>query len=202
MKQKLVSIFILACITLTIAISAQSQDNFSLRSAKANIQGTSSLHDWESEITNIQCKGFFHVKNGVLKDVRSAEIKILVEGIKSTKGKMMDRKTYEAFKSDQHPYITFTFSSGQIAVDSENIATVEATGNLAMAGTTKAISLSAKMNVMANGDLQLSASKKIKMSDYKMEKPTAMLGTITVGDEVTLNFVLVLTPLTAQAKKI
>jgi len=201
MKQNRLRNLILAG-SIFITLTALAQDNYILKSAKANIQGTSSLHDWQSEISNLQCKGSFVLKNGIVKAVKSAEVKILVQGIKSTKGKTMDKKTYEAFKSDQYPYIIYTLNSEHIKSDYENVATVEASGSLAMAGTTKPILLTAEVKVLANGDLQLSVSKKIKMTDYQMERPTAVLGTITVGDEVTVTFVLVLTPLIVTVKKI
>jgi hypothetical protein len=51
-----------------------------------------------------------------------------------------------------------------------------------------------KYKILPNGDLQFSASKKIKMTEYKMEPPTAMMGTIKVGDEVTVNFDITVTP--------
>jgi polyisoprenoid-binding protein YceI len=142
----------------------------------------------------------FEIQNGVLKSVKSTEIKILVEGIKSSKGKTMNNKTYEAFKYEKNPYIIYTFISGHVKTTSDNISTIEATGNLSMAGEIKKVAFKTKVNILPNGDLQLSVSEKIKMTDYKMKKPTAMFGTITVGDEVTVSFNLILTPATPQAK--
>jgi polyisoprenoid-binding protein YceI len=80
---------------------------------------------------------------------------------------------------------------------------LDATGYLTMAGTMKSVKLTGLVKVMENGDIQLSLSKKLKMTEFKMEQPTAMMGTITVGDEVAINFDLTLTPSPAnqQAKK-
>jgi polyisoprenoid-binding protein YceI len=201
MKFTLATRLTLACIALVISHATNSQDNFSLKTAKATIQGTSSLHDWESDITKIECTGLFQIQHEVLKAVKSMEIKIMVKGIKSTKGKMMDNKTYDAFKFEKNPDIIFTFISAKISVDKPNVATLETTGNVSMAGVTNLITLSAKGKVLTNGDLEFTVSKKIKMSDYKMKQPTAMMGTITVGDEVTVIFDLILTPVTPTAKK-
>ncbi len=62
-----------------------------------------------------------------------------------------------------------------------------------MAGTSKPVELEATGKMLANGDFQLSFSKKLKMTDFNMKPPTAVLGTIKVGDEITLNFNMVLT---------
>ncbi len=200
MKSKFLTTLALSTIILLAVMSTKAQDNFSKKSAVGSIEGTSSLHDWKSDITDIQCKGLFDVRNGILKSIKSTEIKILVEGIKSTKGKTMNNKTYAAFRYKENPYILFTFTSGEVKTVSDNIYTIETKGNLNMAGETKKVTFKTKVNVLPNGDLQISASEKIKMTDYKMKKPTAIFGTITVGDEVTVNFNLVLTPVTPQAK--
>jgi polyisoprenoid-binding protein YceI len=200
MKSKLVIQLAFSLSVLFIAASVRAQDNFSMKSGNANIEGTSSLHDWKSEITDIQCTGLFEIHDEVLKSIKSAEIKILVEGIKSTKGKVMNNKTYEAFKYKKNPYIIYTFISGQIKTDNQKNSTIEATGNLSMAGEIRKISFITKVNVLPNGDLQVSASEKIKMTEYKMKPPTAIFGTIVVGDEITVNFNLVLTPIAAHAK--
>lgn len=197
MKSSITTGLVIACFTLAIAFNAHAQETFALKSAKATIQGTSSLHDWESEMTKLDFKGSFLKEGNVIKSIPSAEVKVLVEGIKSTKGKIMDNKTKDAFKYEKNPYVTFVLTNAVVKAD----GTVEATGNLTMAGTTKAVKLAAKTKALANGDVQLTLSHQLKMTEYKMEQPTAMMGTITVGDQVTVNFDLVLTTASQQAKK-
>jgi len=190
---------------LTIAmltVAAVNAQDFILKSSKSTIQGTSSLHDWESEITQLEYKGILVMENGLVKTVKSAEVTIPVTGIKSTKGKIMDNKTYDAFLYEKNPNITFLLVTAQLRAEGARQA-FDATGYLTMAGTMKSVKLTGLITVMANGDVQLTLSKKLKMTDYKMEQPTAMMGTITVGDEVTVNFDLTLTPSPAnqQAKR-
>jgi hypothetical protein len=62
-----------------------------------------------------------------------------------------------------------------------------------MAGTSKPVELTAKGKVLANGDVQIIGSRKLNMKDFNMVPPTAMMGTIKVGEEVTVNFNLTLT---------
>lgn len=165
---------------------------FTLKSSKALIKGSSTLHDWESKITKIEGKGSFQTKDNVLVALKDVEIKIDVKGIKSKEGKKMDDKTYETFKSDKNPSIVYTFENAAVKMGASNAVTVEASGKLSMAGTTQSVSLTANGTMLANGDLQLSTSKKIKMTDYKMEPPVMMLGTLKVGNEVTVSFDFVL----------
>lgn len=188
-------------IAMLMIVTAQAQD-FVLKDSKSTIQGTSSLHDWESTITKLEYKGNFAVENKLVKSIKSGEVTIPVVSIKSTKGKMMDNKTYDAFLYEKNPTITFLLTNSQLRPEGSGQA-FDATGYLTMAGMMKTIKLTGLVKVLANGDVQLTLSKKLKMTDFKMEQPTAMMGTITVGDEVTLNFDLTLTPSPAdqQAKK-
>ncbi len=167
--------------------------DFSLKSVKASVEGTSTLHSWESQITKMQGKGTFLIQDNILAALKDVEIKIAVEGIKSKEGKKMDKKTYETFNSDKNPNIIYAFTNAVVKINASHVVTVETTGKLSMAGTSKSVSLTANGKELANGDLQLSISHKIKMTDYKMDPPVMFLGTIKVGDEITVHFDFVLT---------
>ena len=179
------------CIMLSTGL--QAQDNYYLKTVTASVSGTSSLHSWESHVTRIEWKGNFLLNGTRLKAIKNGEIKILVKGIKSKEGKIMDNKTYEAFDSDKNPYIIYTFSNADIKIDSLQNITAVTEGKLSMAGNSKAIRLAGKGKMLANGDLQLAVSRKLKMTDFKMVPPRAVLGTIKVGDEITVKFDMVLT---------
>ena len=166
--------------------------DFSAKSAKGLIKGTSNLHDWEMDINKMECKGSIQSKDNTIQAIKNVEVKIRVENIKSEEGKIMDEKTYKAFHADKNPMITYTFSNADVKYDGAGAFTITAAGSLSMAGTTKPVSITAKGKVLANGDLQISVSKKIKMTEFKMEPPTALMGTIKVGDEVSVSFDLVL----------
>jgi len=73
--------------------------------------------------------------------------------------------------------------------------TINAAGTLSMAGASRPVSLSANGKELPNGDLQLTVSQKIKMTDYNMQPPVMFLGTIKVGDEITVRFDFVLAKL-------
>lgn len=166
--------------------------SFFVKSVKASVKGTSTLHAWKSEVTGIECNGSFESLNNILETIKDVEVKIPVKGIKSTEGKKMDSKTYETFKSDKNPFITYSFSRADVKTDAKRMVTIESYGNLVMEGISKPIVLNATGKVLQNGDLQLAVSQKIKMTDYKMKPPVMMLGTIKVGDEITVNFDFVL----------
>ena len=184
------SLLIVICL---ISRQAEAQNKFAMKSAVAFVHGTSSLHDWKSQVTKVECTGTFQSKSNTLESMKNVQVKIAVEGIKSSEGRIMDRKTYEAFDSEKNPLITYAFATARIQMDKSDSVIINTSGTLTMAGTARPIELTAKGKMLSNGDLQFSFSKNLKMTDYNMKPPTAVLGTIKVGNEITLNFNMVLT---------
>jgi len=172
--------------------ASHAQEVLQVKSVKAKIQGTSTLHDWESAITQIDFRGSIQVENGIPRIIKDVQVTIPVKNIKSTEGRMMDNKTWEAFQYDSYPTITFTVSQSQVTVDQSRNITIKAPGNLTMAGTTKPVVVEARGKLLPGGDLQIALAQKINMIDYKMKPPTVMMGAIKVGEAVTVVVDLVL----------
>lgn len=155
---------------------------------KVTVKGTSTLHEWESAVEKLECKTSYKIEDNELIDIKDAILKISVESIKSTKGKMMDNKTHDAFNSEKFPFIIFTLRSEKI---NTLTSTVDLKGTLEMAGTTNPVDLVASYKILPGGDLQITGDKKVKMTEFNMEPPKAMMGTIKAGDEVTISFNIV-----------
>lgn len=183
--------FLLIAASITLHLNVLPAQTVNVKHYNVTVRGTSSLHDWESKAEKIECTASFILANNALSDVKDVLIKIPVKSIKSSKGKVMDNKTWEAFHYEKHPLITFVLTDRQINASQNSI---KVTGDLTMAGVTKQIEFTVTYKVLPDGDLQVSGSKRLKMTEFKMEPPTAMMGTIKVGDEITIAFQIVLTP--------
>jgi polyisoprenoid-binding protein YceI len=183
-------ITLLASVILFVASGVvHAQKPFTVKQAKMTVQGTSTLHEWESEATKLTCKGSALATGSLLASVKDVEVTVPVQNIKSTKGKTMDNKTWEAFTYTKYPNIIYKLTQATVATD----GTVDANGTLTMAGVTKPVKFMVKSKVLPNGDIQLTGSHKLKMTEFKMVPPTAVMGTIKVGDEVTVTFDLTVT---------
>jgi polyisoprenoid-binding protein YceI len=123
-------------------------------------------------------------------EIKNVVLRVKVTDIKSTKGKMMDNKTYDAFNYEKNPFITFKLTTQKV---NEAESTIDVKGDLTMAGVTKTIDMTISYKLLAGGDLQIVGSQILSMTDFGMEPPTAMMGTIKVGKEVTVKFELTLT---------
>lgn len=186
---------------MTFFSTAEAQSSYSLKSITGSVSGTSTLHNWKSAVTKVQFKGLVK-KDGVrLGSVSNVEIKIPVTGIVSTEGKSMDKKTYKAFNSDKNPFIVYVFNTSKVGEDGGHIVSLKASGDLSMAGVTLPETLTAIVKMLPGGDMEFVISKKLKMTEFKMKPPTALMGTIKSGDEITLDFDMILTPVKAVALK-
>jgi polyisoprenoid-binding protein YceI len=179
-------VVILLALTTSLAFS---QKAYSLKSHKVTVDGTSSLHDWTSEVTKLEWAGQLTVEGTSVKAIQNVSVIIPVKSIKSEKGGMMDDKTYEAFIEEKNPTITFKLTNATVSGGN-----VKANGSLTMAGVTKPIVMNVAAKVMSDGSVHLSGSQSINMKDFQMIPPKAVMGTIKVGEKITLLFELVVTP--------
>lgn len=186
------TVFVTVLLALLL-MSGVAQAPYKIKTSKMTVAGTSSLHEWESEVTQVEWTGSFDVENNMLKAIKDVTVKIPVTSIKSTKGKIMDNKTYDAFEYEKNPHILFRLTDAKITGTAANLV-INASGTLTMKGVTKNITLTVTGKLLANGDLQLTGTRKLNMKDFTMEPPTAMMGAIKVGEEVTVKFDLTITP--------
>lgn len=171
--------------TILVAGSALSAQSLKInpRTSTMTILGTTNVHDFETKVTQISGE---LVMNSA-KKVESMSLLIPVKSIKS-KEKLMDTKTYEAFVSEKNPNISFRLTeASSLKVTGKDID-VTVTGNLTMAGTTRKISFRTTGKSTATGIYEFKGSIPLKMTDFKMKPPTAMMGMMKVGDAITLKF--------------
>ena len=147
------------------------------------IFGTTNVHDFQSKVT--QASGELVINSA--KQAQSLVVEIAVKSIKSGE-KLMDTKTYETFHADKYPMITFKMTDASSLQVNGNDISVTVTGNLTMGGATKKIAIKATGKILKPGVYQFKGNVALKMTDFKMSPPTAMLGVMKVGDAVTLKY--------------
>lgn len=192
---KNVMLFLSTCVLIWVsALELNGQVAYTAKSTKMQIKGTSSLHEWESDATKVTADAKVKVAAGKLEDITSMTVTVGVKAIKSTKGKIMDDKTYEAFKADANPTIVFQLTDVESITASGSGFAVKAKGNLSMAGSKKPISMTVTATVASSGVITFKGSKKLNMTDYGMVPPKALAGSIKVGPEVEIEFELSMAP--------
>ena len=178
------------CIRLFIGIvfftaNVGNAQNFEItpQNLTVSILGTSNVHDWEMKVTKINSE----LTLSSSKQIISLVVKIPVISIKSGKG-IMDEKTYDAFDSKKNPNIVFQLTEASSIKLTDKDSEITLTGNLSMSGETRKISFKTVGKTTKTGDYQLKGSVPLKMTDFKIKPPTAMLGAMKTGDAVTVKF--------------
>lgn len=153
------------------------------------VYGTSTLHDWHMDVTSLNCKASFAISNSEVKSIDGFNFSCKSNSLKSDKDKM-DKLAWEALKADDNPSIIAKFKSmKEIEGIKEGFkATVYA--DVTVAGVTKLTSLNVKGVYLSNGNLKITGSKILKMTDFDMDPPTAVMGTIKTGDQISLLYVI------------
>lgn len=171
-------------------------------SSKMTIEGTSTLHDWESNVEefslDISMNQDAFTGSSAEGAISSLSLQAAVESIKSGKGGM-DRRTYDALQEEDHPYITFNLISAELAdsIETDNEFTLNVTGDLTIAGVTNTVTFPVTGMMEGDNSYRFEGNHEINMIDYEVDPPTAMLGTIKTGEVVTVNFNILLTPVQA-----
>ncbi|MFI1773575.1 YceI family protein [Thalassobellus citreus] len=182
-KSELLSLFVI--ILFTINLSQAQQFNLNNSESTLTVLGTSSLHDWHiTEETQSGTIVFENIDNCNIKD---CNIIMNAESLKSGKNSM-DKNTYKALKTDDYKTINFQLTNVEEVTNKGNgIYSVKSIGNLTIAGVKKQIILNFTASI--NGSkINLTGEKKIKMTDFNINPPKALFGTITTGDDITIKF--------------
>jgi polyisoprenoid-binding protein YceI len=161
-----------------------------ISNANFEVAGTSTLHDWTMETDQVNGTINMNIEGDKISTIDRFDIKLKAESLESGKSSM-DDIAYEALKSEDHPMISFKLTKIKSITYSGTTAKIVANGILTIAGKSKTVDVNGTA-VNNNGAIQLNGSKKIKMTDFDMEPPTAMFGTIKTGDSLTINYSLTL----------
>lgn len=146
-------------------------------SGTLSIKGSSSLHDWESAIQDFEIDAKLDLIN------KKGDIRVTVVGESIKSGKVvMDQKTYESLRTDEYPEISFISDSLEFISNG-----IIAHGNLTIAGNTRPASIVGNYTSDNEGVI-VSGIYRLRMSDFGIDPPTAMFGSLETEDEVSIFF--------------
>jgi len=154
------------------------------------IDGTSSLHDWTCDVK--KTTGSFAAtltEDGSAFSVESGDVAINVEDIECGKG-TMNKKLKAALTINDATNISYALESVTTTALGDGAFEMALNGSLTIAGSTKPISMVAT-GTQADGQIRFEGSTSLLQTDYGVDPPTALLGRLKTGDEVTIRFVVI-----------
>jgi polyisoprenoid-binding protein YceI len=175
-------------ISTPLKVSLKSNEAYHAFYAKIVVKGTSTLHNWNVASENAVCDIAFKFDGANITGLSSILFTVGVKTLKSDH-KAMSKNMYKALNSEKFPEITYHSSYANIRATGKDAYVISAKGELTISGVSKNVWLAAVTTVNPTDmSVQTIGSIRIKMSEYKIDPPSLMLGTVNVGDEITVQF--------------
>jgi len=209
------SIAVLAAALITLACVAAAQPGPGSTAAPAAvhlgpgsalwIEGTSTVHEWESRTTRPTVK---LLRDGATADpadvaaldqwlraggLKGLELGVPLATMHSKKGSTLDKNLLKALKAEQNPEITFHLTQARLGNASGDSISVSADGVLRVAGRERPITVAGRL-VRSEAGVWLNGSHGLRMTEYDVKPPTMMLGALRVHDSLSVHFRLLLAP--------
>ena len=160
------------------------------------IFGSANVTDWEAKVKTI--RGEVVISNGGESDwsnvqaswFEKVEIVIPVADIDSD-SRRMNNNMHGYLKKDDYPEITYRLIEAQnlAVVDNPGIV-LTVRGVISAAGAEKEIVHDVTITRNDSGTFVVSGSQDLAMTDFGIDPPTAMLGSVRSRDEMTIEFEL------------
>lgn len=157
--------------------------------------GTSTLRSWDCKAPSIQAAidAEADAPAAVLdgrKAVRSVDLTFPVAAL-DCENRTMNNHMRTALNATEHQTIRFTLSGYSLARAATTTGTLD--GTLMINGQTRPITVPVQF-ANAAGALRVTGRYPLAMTQWGVEPPRLMMGTMKVGDTVTINFDLLLQP--------
>ena len=149
------------------------------------LEGTSTVRSYKCSATRLDMSVVAETDEAPAKMVSTASLTVPVAQL-DCGNKTMNEHMRKALKAESNPQITWKMTSYD--VQGSNVVI---NGKLTIAGKENAIELKGT-GTAENGTIRFKGSKQFKMTEYGVKPPSLMLGTMKVGDPVTVSFDLVL----------
>ena len=158
------------------------------KESKLWIEGTSTVKSFSCAATKIDVTVLAEPGAAPAELVESAALTVPVAGLDCKNG-TMNGHMQKALKADKYPAISWRMTTYR--VEGTNVVM---NGRLTIAGTENPIELRGTGSADNTGMIRFKGSTKFKMTEYGVKPPSLMLGSMKVGDAVTVAYDLILNP--------
>ena len=186
------SLVILGLMTAGQQVKAQTAYKL-VQGKEVNIKvlGSSNVHDWQMASVAMESQGDFIINaEHQLTGIPAFGFSLDAKSLKS-EHQTMDERTYKTMKADQYPKVVYKLTSAAITEVEKGKYTIKTTGRLTIAGVTQTINMAVHAVVNADNTIVCTGSEPLKLTDYKIEPPSFMLGAMKVKNDLTIQFNLV-----------
>lgn len=192
------SLLVLFLTVTGIGVSAQNLYTVNLQKSDLKVNGTSTLHDWSMDGEFFVC---------TLKALNSKD-KLVIQKVNfscnstslKSENSIMDKKAWDALKSKDFKTIVFESTDMVELVLKSNKLEGKLIGDLTLSGEKRKITVQFTGELEESGNLKFIGEAKVKMSEFGIAAPTALMGSIKTGDEIKIVYNLYFTSTSLTAK--
>lgn len=198
MKRILSIITLFALLATTQFAEAQNSDvQLTLEEHEMRIDGSANVRSWDADVNTVNATfilsefDFTDLEALTPDHFKTMELSIPVRDIESDSGRLT-RNLQGYLKRDEHPVITFNLNDVDSISVNGDTAEITANGVINAAG----VDHETTMNVTAqinDGKITFTGAQDLLMTDFNIDPPTAVMGTIRARDEITITYSLTFT---------
>ncbi|HSH50457.1 MAG TPA: YceI family protein [Bacteroidales bacterium] len=188
MKRKMNKFYLLVLFLLPVlAVNGQTEFFLDNNSSSLIVEGTSSIHDWEMEANDLKSTIVLRFNDNELLDIEKVEFSSPAENVLSDNS-LMNSKSHKALKAGKYAEITFHLKSvNRLNVSGKSVSG-QIVGVVRIAGVSKTIQVNFSGKINPGHLFSISGSVPLKLADFDIDPPTAMLGALKTGDNIKINF--------------
>ncbi len=204
-RRQWVAVAVSGVVAIAIALATFGREASGLTllpESKLSITGTSTIHAWHSKATSFKVNfaaapewpagaaDLAAVEKAIAAgSLDSVTIAVDVKSMRSGKDGL-DKNMVKALKADQHPKILCTITSFEAKPSPSGALAMAAHGRLTVAGVERKIEI--PVQATREGEaLHVKGSVVVGMKDFGIKPPVMMMGTLKTGNDVTVEFDLV-----------
>ena len=165
--------------------------------SKLWIDGTSNVHAWSCKTEKLEASvdldaaAAAQLATAAPKALKRVQVKVPVKSLKCGHDGM-DNNLYKAMNADAIPDVSYVLATFDAAPgETKDSFTLHTVGTLSVAGKENKITMDVEATRLADGTVKAKGVVPVKMTDYGVKPPKAMFGAIRTGDEVKINFEII-----------
>lgn len=154
------------------------------------IDGTSSVNSFTCHAEEMDGTGVLKGRDAVTGSESPALITVQVPAL-DCGNRRMNKDLRDAMKADEFPTITFRLDYAERVHAPGDSLRVQVVGTLTLAGQSREVVVLMTAERLADGRYRGTGKKDLKMTDFGITPPTALLGLVKARDEITIGFELI-----------
>lgn len=180
---------IISLILICNSSIAQNSIHLLPESSSIRVFGTSNVYDWELYVELQKKTPNYKIPNNSIKDLKNILFKINGHKLKSQEN-AMEKMAHKKLNLTFFPHISFLLKEITIRSYKATSFNAFATGTFRVSGQTKDVILPINGNFVGNKKMNLTGHIDLRLSDFKIDLPTAFFGIVSASDEIKILYSL------------